>query len=187
MPNGGSLSFSKGVSRVSRLYFYPLLSQQDFPFPASWPQSFCWCFTDQCLTSTFLNTGINQSADGLQYSANDGVWTGADYPTWEGALESTCNNWTSARSCKFPLAINTSTSLVQFLPEHGRTAGVHNYPNPLSVANQDIESLAGKLTHLRDERIGASIAKLSEHEHGIKGQERRFFILRVHWSLDCVL
>jgi hypothetical protein len=55
----------------------------------------------ELFTSTFLNTGINQSADGLQYFGNHAVWTGADYPTWGGTLESTCNNWTSASDTYF--------------------------------------------------------------------------------------
>ena len=49
-------------------------------------------------SADFLNTAINQSADGLQYSGNTGVWSGADYPDSPGTLTTTCQNWTSAGS-----------------------------------------------------------------------------------------
>ena len=49
----------------------------------------------ELFTSTFLNTAINQYADGLSYSAFDGVWGGAWNPSTAGTEASTCSNWTS--------------------------------------------------------------------------------------------
>lgn len=44
--------------------------------------------------ATFLNTAINQLADGTSYLGNYGVWTGAASPTASGTAASTCDNWT---------------------------------------------------------------------------------------------
>lgn len=49
----------------------------------------------ELFTSTFLNTAINQSADGLYYSSFEGVWGGAWDLTTAGTPETTCTNWTS--------------------------------------------------------------------------------------------
>lgn len=49
----------------------------------------------ELFTSTFLNTAINQSADGLSYSGYDGVWGGASNLSTAGTPETTCSNWTS--------------------------------------------------------------------------------------------
>jgi hypothetical protein len=50
----------------------------------------------ELFTSTFLNTAINQSADGLQYFGFDAVWGGASDLATAGTPETTCANWTSA-------------------------------------------------------------------------------------------
>jgi hypothetical protein len=44
----------------------------------------------------FIETAINQSADGLQYFGNYGAWVGAWSPTTPGTPETTCNNWSSS-------------------------------------------------------------------------------------------
>jgi hypothetical protein len=44
----------------------------------------------------FLNSPINQSADGLEYFGNNGVWSGATDPATAGTSETTCNNWASS-------------------------------------------------------------------------------------------
>lgn len=50
----------------------------------------------ELFSAEFLSTAINQSADGLQYFGDYGVWTGASDPNVVGKPEWTCNNWTSS-------------------------------------------------------------------------------------------
>lgn len=45
-------------------------------------------------SADFLNTAINQLADGTSYLGNYGVWTGAASPTTSGTAATTCNSWT---------------------------------------------------------------------------------------------
>jgi len=45
-------------------------------------------------SADFLNTAINQLADGTYYLGNYGVWTGAASPTTPGTAATTCNSWT---------------------------------------------------------------------------------------------
>jgi hypothetical protein len=49
----------------------------------------------ELFTLTFLNTAINQPADGLSYYGYDGVWGGAWNLHTAGTSGSTCDNWTS--------------------------------------------------------------------------------------------
>jgi hypothetical protein len=49
----------------------------------------------ELFTSTFLNTSINQSADGLSYFGFEAAWGGASDPATAGTPETTCTNWTS--------------------------------------------------------------------------------------------
>lgn len=49
----------------------------------------------ELFTSTFLNTAINQTANGLSYYGYDGVWGGAWDLHTPGTSASTCENWTN--------------------------------------------------------------------------------------------
>jgi len=44
----------------------------------------------------FLDSAIHQSADGLLYLSDYGIWTGAWSRTAAGTVNTTCNNWTSS-------------------------------------------------------------------------------------------
>ena len=46
--------------------------------------------------SDYIDSAIYQSADGLSYYANYGVWTGAIDPTTAGTSDTTCKNWTDS-------------------------------------------------------------------------------------------
>ena len=46
--------------------------------------------------SDYIDSAIYQSADGLSYYANYGVWTGALDPTTAGASDTTCKDWTDS-------------------------------------------------------------------------------------------
>lgn len=50
----------------------------------------------ELFSADFLNSPINQTADGLEYFGGYGVWGGAIDPTTAGTSETTCNNWTSS-------------------------------------------------------------------------------------------
>jgi len=58
-------------------------------------------------SADFINTGIAQSADGLQYLGYYWVWTGAQDPTTAGTLGTTCNNWGSAGSADYAYTGNS--------------------------------------------------------------------------------
>ncbi len=50
----------------------------------------------ELFSSDYIDSAIYQSADGLQYYANYGVWTGAIDPTTAGTSDTTCKNWTDS-------------------------------------------------------------------------------------------
>jgi len=50
----------------------------------------------ELFSADFLNSPINQTADGLEYFGGYGVWGGAIDPTTAGTSETTCNNWASS-------------------------------------------------------------------------------------------
>jgi len=49
----------------------------------------------ELFSADFLNSAINLTADGQEYLANSGVWTGANSPSTAGDPGTTCKNWTS--------------------------------------------------------------------------------------------
>ena len=50
----------------------------------------------ELFSSDYIDSAIYQSADGLGYFANYGIWTGAIDPTTAGTSDTTCKNWTDS-------------------------------------------------------------------------------------------